>query len=48
MQRYDQTCGIMSRPRTFVPFAGTLSVPNGAGLAGRSVPISLVACSDKL
>lgn len=48
MQSYDQTCGILSRPRTFAPFGGTLSVPTGAGLAGHSVPISLAACSDKL
>jgi hypothetical protein len=47
MQWYDQTCGIMSRPRAFVPFAGTLAVLSGGGLNGRRVPISLAACSYK-
>ncbi len=45
MQWYDQNCGILSRPRAFVPCAGTLTVPRGAGLSGRRVPISLAACS---
>jgi|GEM_PF-4373706 len=47
MQRYEQICGIMSRPRAFVPLAGTLTVNSGGGLNGRSVPISLAACSCK-
>jgi len=47
MQWYDQNCGILSRPRAFVPFAGALTVPSGLGLAGRSVPISLAACSNE-
>ena len=46
MQSYDQTCGIKSWPRAFAPFAGMLIVPGGLGLNGRSVPISLAACSD--
>lgn len=47
MQWYDQNCGILSRPRAFVPFAGALTVHSGRGLAGRCVPISLAACSSK-
>ena len=44
MQRDDQTCVILPWPRAFAPFAGTLLVHSG-GLKGRSVPISLAACS---
>lgn len=45
MQRYDQTCVILPWPRAFAPFAGTLLVHSGGGLNGRSVPVSLAACS---
>ena len=47
MQRYDLTCGILSRPRFFVPSAGGLTVHSGWGLVGRRVPVSLAACSYK-
>jgi hypothetical protein len=47
MQSYENTCGILSRPRIFVPFAGGLTVHSGWGLDGRRVPVSLAACSYK-
>lgn len=46
MQNYEQTCGILSRPRIFLPSAGGLTVHSAWGLDGRRVPISLAACSD--
>lgn len=45
MQSYENTCGILSRPRNFAPFAGGLTVHSGWGLDGRHVPVSLAACS---
>jgi hypothetical protein len=47
MEKDDQTRGIMSQPRAFVPVAGALLVLSGWGFHGRSVPISLAACSYK-
>jgi hypothetical protein len=44
MQSNDQTCIILPWPRDFAPIAGALLVHSG-GLKGRSVSISLAACS---
>ncbi len=46
MQSYDEFCTVKLWPRAFAPLAGPLTVHIGAGLNGRSVPISLAACSD--